>query len=285
MWGDGERMRHPAHMFRKDSVKPSRADEKLYRKALKFRDANQRDKAAEAFRALARRTEEPGLRCALLLNEINELAASGQADKARDLLQRVSETIPPGDPSEAYIDFAEATLDTADGSHQAALVKMDTLLENRKEELSTPEFRGLYEALQIRRAQKLLYVGRGQEAWAVYQEAAQFETVEKDADFYHGLGMCYVELRLWEKAKECFLRALRLGASKLLGVRIRYELGNAYATTGQHALALDQYKACLRDAKESGVPVKYLYQGLAGAFQALGKTKEAWKYQKLAEHA
>ena len=85
--------------------------------------------------------------------------------------------------------------------------------------------------------------------------------------------------------KECLLRALQIGGSDLVTVRVRYALGNAYFMSGQPEFALREYEQCLKKAKRSDVPIKYLYKALAGTLQALGRDTEARRYDSLIQRA
>lgn len=110
---------------------------------------------------------------------------------------------------------------------------------------------------RLREAQVLTYQGKADEAAGILLRLTHQQLSQREAALVHWrLAYVYVEQGRGEDARrevaEAMPSAERLGDRELVE-RLRNELGNAYALLHSHAMALDNYRACLQAIEDGAI--------------------------------
>jgi len=200
-------------------------DEKRLLHACELVDAGKLAEAYDEFVQLAENTPDPIEKAWPLIYAANTLQTLGQEEAATAQLsaaRALIETHRPSNPAtnemfaaaESFLDFEDANLSWLRGDNlEAALNKFDAALTKHRSALKDPRARGLYEAIQIRRAFILADLGRWKESLPVLEEIKSPQEYVEGIAFY--LGHCYLAAHDYIKAEQKLTEALSLGGLPL----------------------------------------------------------------------
>ena len=269
-------------------------DEQRFLNACGMRDRGNLKQALAEFSNLSENTEDPIDKAGVVLNLATTLKALGEYDRAGRQLDRARALIGSVENSSfatqrdsrlaqvhAALDFEEADLCRHQGQNDEALSKFNAFLNRHRQTLSSPDFQGLYEVTQARRAFLLADLGRCREALPILEEAQSFEELKERIAFY--LGHCYVCAHKYEKAKPLLAEALKLGLPRNLEYRAHYSLGIAYLALGGYAQAKAEFEKTAEIADTAYLQDGQVWRGLEISCRKLGLIDEAERYAQMAK--
>ena len=253
-----------------------------YERARRLADAGDLDQAAELIRQEVESAEEPEEKGAGILFETSLLLELREYDRVRQRLMEADRLLPPESDGRMILEYQAAEVDTFLGKRAEALSRLEGLDRCNGSLLSSPDYRNIWRSVQIRRGVLLFGLGRLKEAEGFLERALEFESEEKNADFYNVLGMCNYHSGKLEDAEKQILMALRLGLSPYWEVKAREYLGALYFKRQAYALAKAEYEWCLSHAQDSDVPRKELLKSLAVTSRMLNLPNDAAEYERMA---
>jgi len=160
-------------------------DEQRLQHACELVDEGKYTEAHHEFIQLAESTPDPFERAWPLIYAANTLqglgqqeAATAQLSAARTLIEEQRASRSASDEmfaaAESFLDFEDANLSWLRGDNlEVALNRFDTALTKHRSALKDPRARGLYEAIQIRRAFILADLGRWKESLPLLEEISR----------------------------------------------------------------------------------------------------------------
>jgi tetratricopeptide (TPR) repeat protein len=258
-------------------------DEQRFQRAISLRDSGRLEEAASELRSLVEDSSnapdiERGL---ILLNEAICLShMDGTFEKARRLLEEASPLLGRNRSMRALVDSTDASFYMG-RDPKKALQKFDSVSRKYADVLGLPEEIGLYGENQLRRGLLLVELKRYREARPVLEEVLTLD-VEKDSAFYFNLGICYLELRESELARQRLLQALGMGLPEDRIVKTHFYLGVVYFRTRAYGKALQEFEFCEANINKSTLPLRGLYKWLALTCRNVGREESARKYSQLA---
>jgi tetratricopeptide (TPR) repeat protein len=264
-------------------------DVQRFQHAISLLDSGKLDEAASELHSMYEELldvshEEAGL---MLLNEAVCLSRQGQPlEECRALLNQASELLGKEEAKRALVKYTEGSFYMGYGNRNPAkaLEKFDEVLRRHAGILHEPKENFLYAEIQLRRALMLVELKRFREAKPVMEEVLSLD-VEKDSDFYFDLGICYMELRDSESAKQQFLRALDMGLPKERTIKAHFYLGVVYFRLRAYGQALKEFEFCEANIHGSTLPLRGLYKWLALTCRNVGREENARRYSELARSA
>jgi len=177
-------------------------DEKRFLHACELVDAGKYTDAYNEFIQLAENTPDPLERAWPLIYAANTLQTLGQEEAATAQLSAARALIETHRPSnsatnemfaaaESFLDFEDAKLIwLRGGSLEEALSRFNAALKKHRLALKDLRARGLYEAIQIRRASILADLGRRRVPLPILEEIKSPQEYREGIAFY--LGHCYL---------------------------------------------------------------------------------------------
>jgi tetratricopeptide (TPR) repeat protein len=97
------------------------------------------------------------------------------------------------------------------------------------------------------------------------------------------LGLCYLELKDYQQARDQFLQAIVLGLTKEWEGKAHFYLGMAYFYTDMVPEAKREFLLCEKVAAVYELPVLDIYAWLSSISKHLGETSESERYAKMAK--
>ncbi len=213
-----------------------------------------------------------------------EEAATAQLSAARTLIEEHRPSSPTKDEkfaaAELFLDFEDANfLWRRGGNHEGALNCFDAALKKHRFTLKDPGSRGLYEAMQIRRAFILADLGRWKEALPILEGITSPQEYSEGVACY--LGHCYVEAGDYHRAEEKLTEALKLGLPSHLEYRAHCELGVSYYHLEDYSRAREELKKGAEQADASYIKQSQIWKWLEITCCALGLKAEADHYARM----
>jgi tetratricopeptide (TPR) repeat protein len=249
--------------------------------------------AYHEFIQLAENTRDPLERAWPLIYAANTLqtlgrqeAATAQLSSARALIEEQRASRSASDEmfaaAESFLDFEDANLSWLRGDNlEAALNRFDAALTKHRSALKDPRARGLYEAIQIRRAFILADLGRWKESLPILEEIKSPQEYLEGIAFY--LGHCYLAALDYIRAEQKLTEALSLGGlPHSLEYRAHCELGMAYYQLQDYPQAKRELEKSAAKADESYLKDGTIWKYLEATCRALKLKDEADHYASLA---
>src|SRR5438477_11758433 len=268
-------------------------DEKRLLHACELVDEGKYSEAYNEFIQLAENTPDtrarawPAIYAANTLQRLGEEeAATAQLSAARTLIETHRSSSPATNEvfaaAESFLDFEDANLLwLRGGSLEGALSRFDAALKKHELALKDPRARGLYEAIQIRRAFILADLGRWKESLPLLEEIKSPQEYTEGVAFY--LGHCYLAAHDHIRAEQKLTEALRLGGlPHSLEYRAHCELGMAYYQLQDYRQAKRELEKCAAKADESYLKGGTIWKYLEATCRALKLKDEADHYASLA---
>jgi len=228
-------------------------------------------------------TPDPDERVFLLFSKSSCHGILGNFEEARDQLSLALQQEPEDPDVRLTVEFNEGLLSQQQGSYREALERFSAMLSSHTERLSRPELRFMYEDIQQRRAFLSVTLRKFQDSIPLLQEILSFD-LEKEvrSDALASLGLCYLEQREWELAKNYLLQAKAIGITKEREKTFHFYLGIAYFYTAAFAEAKREFEICEEHAIEYHLPAADVYEWLSSVSRRLGRTAESERYAQLA---
>ncbi|HYT23012.1 MAG TPA: hypothetical protein VEW05_22625 [Candidatus Polarisedimenticolia bacterium] len=268
-------------------------DEKRFLHACELVDAGKYTDAYNEFIQLAENTPDPLERAWPLIYAANTLQTLGQEEAATAQLSAARALIETHRPSnsatnemfaaaESFLDFEDANLIwLRGGSLEEALSRFNAALKKHRLALKDLRARGLYEAIQIRRAFILADLGRWKESLPILEEIKSPQEYREGIAFY--LGHCYLSAHDHIRAEQKLSEALSLGGlPHSLEYRAHCELGMAYYQLQDYPQAKRELEKCAATADESYLKDGIIWKYLEATCRALKLKDEAEHYASLA---
>lgn len=267
-------------------------DEQRLQRACELVDEGKYTEAYDQFIQLAESTPDPLERAWPLIYAANTLqtlgrpeAATAQLSAARTLIEEQRASRSASDEfaaAESFLDFEDANLSWLRGDNlETPLNRFDAALTKHRSALKDPRARGLYEAIQIRRAFILADLGRWKESLPILQEINSPQECVEGIAFY--LGHCYLAAQDYIRAEQKLTEALRLGGlPHSLEYRAHCELGMAYYQLQDYPQAKRALEKCAATADESYLKDGIIWKYLEATCRALKLKDEAEHYASLA---
>jgi tetratricopeptide (TPR) repeat protein len=268
-------------MFKDTRTSPmGEVDWGRYNRAIELRDSGIVSQALAEIHELAETSSNPDEKAILLANEVVCLRLMGQFEKAWEPLKQAYSLLSESSPTFPFIGFHEARLLFDQHRGEEALKKVEWLLSHCASTLQLPESRADLENIRILQATLLVQLNRSAEARPILEEAVSYDSQRERAAYY--LGRCYLDLGMFEEAKQRFQEALNLGLEGDLALKAHYMLGTVYFKLGSYAWAKQEFETCLSFGEDHDPSRRNIYGWLAATCQALGEREGAANYEKLA---
>jgi tetratricopeptide (TPR) repeat protein len=251
--------------------------------AIELRDAALARQALSEIDLLLGSAPEPNERVYLLFSKSSCHGMLGNFEEARQQLSLVLQQEPEDHDIRLTVEFNEGLLLQQESKYREAFERLSAVLSDHAGRLRRPELRFMYEDIQQRRAFLSATLSQFQDSIPLLREILSFD-LEKEvrSDALASLGLCYLELREWESAKDYFLRARAIGVTKEWEKTFHFYLGIAYFYTEALPEAKREFEICEEHASEYQLPALDLYAWLSSVSKRLGQMAEAERYARLA---
>jgi tetratricopeptide (TPR) repeat protein len=188
-----------------------------------------------------------------------------------------------GDPfAQVSFDFGTGLLFQREGNYTKALDRFGATLSTHSQQLERPELRFMYEDIQQRRAFLSVTLSRFQDAVPLLTESLSFDLdKETRSGVLASLGLCYLELKDYELARDRFLEAITIGLTTEWKGKAHFYLGMAYFYTDMVLEAKREFLLCEELATVHQLPITDIYAWLSVIYLRLGETSESERYARL----
>jgi len=221
-------------------------------------------------------------RAGLLLRKAVLCGVLGRFEDARKGLRTALEQSPNDPEIQFQFDFISGSLYDQEGNPAEAFSRLTGVLTSHAEQLKLPEFRSIYEDIQQRRAFDLTRMGKFENAIELFRESLSFRLrPEERSNLLANLGLCYVELKCYELAKDFLLQARELGPTQGLEGHVHFYLAVAYARLNLLPAAKSEFRLCEERAAEYQLQIQQVYSWLSWVCKGLGETRESERYRML----
>lgn len=258
-------------------------DGSLIQRAVESRNPTLATQALDEIAGLLDRTTDANERQYLLFSRSSCYGVLGDFAKARDSLSVALHEDPESPETKVTYDFMQGLIYLGEKNHKAAFETFTSGLSKHHTILKTPEFRFMYEDVQQRRAFLAVTLEQFETAIPLLKESLSFgleESVRGDA--LAGLGLCYLECRDFEAAKENLVASLEHGLEEYAH-QIHFYLGIAFYHCQMPHEAKREFLKCEEDSYQDGPPLRNVYGWLSSTCKMLGQTAESERYSRLAK--
>lgn len=228
-------------------------------------------------------------KAALLIGIYNSYLGLGRLDMARSVLDHALSLDLKHLGIRMDLDFLLPCLMAEEGRWAEAAAAFATLLDRYHDALARPEYRYLYEGIQVRRARALVSTGQFASAIPVAREALSFDAVRpaEMQGLRFDLGVSLQATGNKEAAAEELRRVVAFELGDELEVRALWRLANFDFERGALAQAKEKLEIILRNYPEPNPEVsrRDIYEGLANVFRLLGDRAQEMEYAALASKA
>lgn len=188
----------------------------------------------------------------------------------------------PDEASRTNYDWMQAVIAQRQGNYADAIRQFSAVLEAHASVLQNPEWRFLYEDIQLRRGFLLVSLSKFADALAFLNESLSFEINETvRSELEASLGICHLELENLDTAKTHLDQADDRALSGDWKWRIHYYRGIVNYHSGELGVSKKEFKVCEELAAAYSVPILDVYGWLAAVCKALGETTESSRYATL----
>jgi tetratricopeptide (TPR) repeat protein len=195
-------------------------------------------------------------------------------------------TTPPEDSYEIVLPlsltvmtgYAELKVLLAEKNESEALNLVEWLLSRYPKQLSTPDFKVLFDEIKTHQGFLLANAERWTEARPIL-ETAVFPREWRNVICYY-LGYCYYEFREYERARSKLMEALSLGLIDSWARKAHYLAGIVEYHLGDIIAAKMQFELCVKTASSEYLATTKIREWLEVTSRVLGEYDEAEKYRK-----
>jgi tetratricopeptide (TPR) repeat protein len=188
-----------------------------------------------------------------------------------------------GDPfAQVSFDFGAGLLYQREGNYADALDRFNSALSTHSQQLKRPGMRFMYEDIQQRRAFLSVTLSRFRDAVPLLRESLSFDLDPAlRSSALASLGLCYLELKDYEEARDQFREATALGLTKEWEGKAHFYLGIAYFWTDMVREAKQEFLLCEQLATTQQHPIVDIYGWLSSICKRLGETSESERYARM----
>ena len=180
-------------------------------------------------------------------------------------------------------DLIEVQIDSAQDKWHHVLPSLERMTRKYREILRDPQLRDVYEEIQLRRGMRLAFLGKLHEAGPILGEVLTFNNPSlMSAGFWYELGKCYVDNDDFEKAKEAYSNAVKMGLDDISASHAHWEIAACLMRKESHARALEELRLAEERANTAKIDKKNIYKAMSVAFLKLGMKDEGMRYATLA---
>lgn len=200
-------------------------DATLIQRAVESRNPTLAMQALDDIAGLLDRTTDVHERRYLLFSRSSCYGVLGDFVNARDSLSAALPENPESPETKVTYDFMQGLIYLGEKNYKGAFEAFTSGLSKHDTVLKTPEFRFMYEDVQQRRAFLAVTLEQFETAIPLLKESLSFGLEESvRGDTLAALGLCYLESRNFEAARENLVAALEHGFEEYAH-RIHFYLG------------------------------------------------------------
>jgi tetratricopeptide (TPR) repeat protein len=248
---------------------------------MELRDTGHPNEALLELEQLKATASDPDEKASVFLSEAGCYQQLGRLEEAWRCLDQARRASPRSE-LRMHIDFVDADLSWDGQRFQEAHKKLERLWKDYAKDLRDPNQRDLYEMVVLKRGILLAQGKRPGEAIPILREAVSFALDKKThGDVCFNLGVCYFNLRDWEKAKEYFRVAAEQSSPEYM-IKAHYYLGVIHTLDGAYARALQELVQVEPHMGAPGITRSKLYELMAKVCRELGQADDADRYEKQA---
>jgi tetratricopeptide (TPR) repeat protein len=188
-----------------------------------------------------------------------------------------------GDPDTKMVfEFGSGLLAQREGKYAEALDIFSAMLATYSERLVHSDVRFMYEDVQQRRAFLSVTLSKFEDAIPLLKEGLAFRPdKELQTELLARLGLCYLELKDYELARDYILQAVALGLTKEWTGKAHFYLGIAYFHTDMAQEAEREFQLCEQLATDYALPIMDIYGWLSVTYKRLGEIPRAEFYARM----
>jgi tetratricopeptide (TPR) repeat protein len=207
----------------------------------------------------------------------------GRIDEARRQLRVALQEAPDHPEIRLQFDYISGSIYHQEENFREAFDRLTYVLSTYSGLLGQPDFRFVYEDIQLQRAFELFRLKRFQEAVPLFKECLSFKlkTVERSCALVN-LGICNVQLKQYEEAKDYLHEAFKVGVTKDWEGQAHFYLAFTYAQLKLLRESKQEFQLCEERAAEYQLPLQQLYKWLSRICGYLGEQSESERYARLA---
>src|ERR1700722_9643951 len=188
-------------------------DESSVQRAVESMDPLVAEEAFRKYDIAIQQSSQAAEKARLLLGKAVFYGVFLRFEESRGALELAAAEAPNDPGIQLELDFINAGLYDQEGKAEEAFQHFSEVLSKHYHRLTTePDLRSTYEDIQLRRAFDAARIGRFKEAIRLLREALSFSLNAGDmSNAFSSLGRCYSELGEYDSARECFLKAAKIG--------------------------------------------------------------------------
>jgi tetratricopeptide (TPR) repeat protein len=257
-------------------------NESVIQRAVELNDPGLAEAALHEIDALLGSSSDTNERVYLLFSRASCYGILGKFEEAREQLTSALREKPDDESSRITVDFMEGLLYQQEGKYAEALEKLSATLSKYRRQLRLPELRFMYEDVQQRRAFLSVTLSKFPSAIPLLKECLTFG-LEKElrSNTLASLGLCHLELKDYEAARDCFLEAVALGLTKEWEGRAHFNLGIAYFYTDMVSEAKREFLLCEQLSAVHQLSTVDIYAWLSIICTRLGEISDSKRYAKI----
>jgi tetratricopeptide (TPR) repeat protein len=257
-------------------------NESLVKRAMELRDPAIAEEAFHEFDAQIQQSSDPNQKANLFLEKAVLYGVFHLFADARKALELALAQTPDDPDIQLQVDHIRASLYDQEGNSEKAFEHLTAVLSEHREKLTKPGLRFMYEDIQLRRGFDATGIRRFHEAVPPLVESLGFDLNLQDrSNVLSSLGLCFSELGQYERAKEYFLQACKIGLMKDWEGEVHMRLAIAYAHLDLFPEAKREFQLCEEKVSEYGLDAHKIYGWLSWVSKGLGEMAEAEKYARL----
>jgi tetratricopeptide (TPR) repeat protein len=256
--------------------------ESVIQKAVEGNDPDLAREALGQIEALLGSSIDQNERVCLLFSRASCYAILGDFVEARRRLAMALDEGSDDPNARVSFDFSTGLFSQREGKYAEALKGFSATLSTHSRQLKQPDLRFMYEDIQQRRAFLSVTLSRFQDAVPLLKEILSFDLdKEVRSKALSSLGLCHLELKLYELARDYFLQAIALGLTAEWSGTAHFYLGMAYFYTDMVQDAKREFLLCEQLATDHSLPIVDIYGWLSVICKRLGEASESDRYARI----
>lgn len=249
--------------------------------AIQLCEAGQWEDGLREFQLAADSTSAGPEKATILLSQVDCLTKLGRLTQARERFEQARNMMPKTDQARQELAYGEVDLLIAEGQLARALGNIQELRGDYVQYSAQPDYRALWEAIEIRRGLVLSALRRPKEALPILEAAQGFEEVERPGSFFYSLAQCHYDVGNYDSAKQAVLEGFQRGYDGQTMLQARFLLGQLHYQQKAYARALQEFEACESRLEELGVPRKVFYLWMEQSCAGLNLHDRVEKYKQM----
>jgi tetratricopeptide (TPR) repeat protein len=256
-------------------------NETLVQRAFQSNDPVIAEQAFNEYDAQIQQSSDPNQKAQLFLGKAVLYGFFLRFVDARKSVELASAQNPDDFDLLVQVDYIQASLYDQEGNSQDALEYLTAVLFKHRERLMQADLRFMYEDIQLRRGLAATALRKFDYAAPLLLEVQGFDLSLKDrTNVLSSLGLCYSELGDYERAKDYFLAACKIGLRKEWEGEVHMRLAIAYAHLKCFTEAKHEFKLCEKNFLDYHLDIKKIYGWLSWVCKGLGENLESEEYAR-----